>query len=90
MIIILEEDYSKEIANLLKMWTSDGRITLSNGIYNISPVYNKVIIFSISSISEYFKSDPLTEFSMNLRFKKKELNSGKDIKKFIKEINNDL
>lgn len=86
VIKILKENFSKEFYSFLKIWTANEKICLSNGIYDIVPVHDKVIIFSYYPIQEYFKEDSFNKFSINNLFKQYIFKSGIDIKRFIEEI----
>ena len=89
VVVLLKEKDSEEIGQFLKMWAENERIIYSNGSYDIAPVYDKVVIFSFWSLDEYFKDDSVSELMLKLRFKKLEIKSGIDIKKFIEEISNE-
>ena len=89
MVVLLKENDSKEVGHFLKTWTENKRIIYSNGSYDVAPVHDKVIIFSFWSLDEYFKDDSVSELMLKLRFKKLEIKSGIDIKKFIEEISNE-
>ena len=86
VIVLLKENDSEEIGQFLKMWTENDRIIYSNGNYDIAPVHYKVVIFSFWTLDEYFKDGSFCDLNLKLRFKKLEIKSGTDIKKFIEEI----
>ena len=74
----------------MKKWIENKRFNFSNGIYDIVPVHNKVLIFSYFSISEYFKEESNNE-RININ-KDKNIIGGQRYKKSdkIQNIANEL
>ena len=67
VVVELNEDYTKKIGNLLKLWTEDYIFQVPGNNVYLHPLYSTIVIISYFTIQEYFATNQNLMISMSNR-----------------------